>query len=200
MHSNPEFDRIVDQEFPTNAGPEYSDPTPYGIHPATVKTGLTPRGKAVIAVTAAVIAGVSIIGYNHYAAEQATADQKAQELAFKQQELRLKELQILGEQAAANKKTQTAQDTARQKQIDACVSADKNLIGKQMGVSYSSVLKDCTNQFPASADVSMQSAANATDTTSGSSGGGVNPFILVGGTAAAGFAVVGLRKGRRNTA
>jgi hypothetical protein len=198
---NSEFERIVYPEFPDNSRPDIIDAHPYGIPSQPAKTGLTPRGKAGIAVVTAVLAGGSLLGWNHYSAQQAAAETKAQELALKQQELRLKELQILGEQASVNAKTQASLDAARQTKIDACVKANKTLVGKQLGATYRSVLEDCQAQYNTTAGVDMQAAASATDTTSTSGGGGgVNPIVLAGGAGFAALAVYGARKARRNPA
>jgi hypothetical protein len=196
-HYDDEFQRIVQPEFPQNSQPEYIDPTPYGGPP--VKPGLTKRGKAGIAVVTAVIAGGSLIGWTHYSAQQDAAENKAQELALKQQELRLKELEILGEQATQNAKTQTALEQARQKQVDACVTANKGLVGKQLGATYRSVLEDCQAQYGATNSVEMQAAASATG-TGGSGGGQVSPGVLIGGAVLAGGLIFAVRNGRRNPA
>ncbi len=189
---NSEFERIVYPEFAQNSAHEFPPTTPYG---APVKTGLTPRGKAGIAVITAVLAGGSLLGWNYYSAQQTTAEQKAQEIALKQQELRLKELQILGEQATANQKTQATADAARQKQIDACVNTNKGLVGKQLGATYRSVLEDCQTQYQTTtSSTGMANAASATSTTSSSGSGGINPGLLIAGTALASGLVVAYRK------
>jgi hypothetical protein len=177
---NSEFDRMVYQEFPQNSQLEYTDPTPYGAPTHPVKPGLTARGKVGIAVVTAVIAGGGLIGWTHYSAQQDVAANKAQELALKQQELRLKELEILGKQATANAKTQTSLETARQKQIDACVAANKGLVGKQLGATYRSVVDDCKAQYETASDTGEDMLAAASSTNTSSGGGGVNNFVLVG--------------------
>jgi uncharacterized protein HemX len=197
-HNN-EFDRMVYQEFPQNSQTEYTDPHPYGAPAHPVKPGLTKRGKAGMAVVTAVIAGGSIIGWTHYSAQQDAAANKAQELAIKQQELRLKELEILGQQATQNTKTQTSLEAARQKQIDDCVAANKDLVGKQLGATYRSVVDDCKAQYETSGNTGEDLLAAASAANSNGGGGGVNDFVMVGigvlGLVAAGAA----RKVTRNT-
>ena len=102
-YNDPEFDQII------TGG--YTDTTPYG-PPATpaVKTGLTPRGKAALAFGGAVIAGGTLFGWQHYSAQQADAEAKAQELALKQQELRLLEIRELNKENTAQAETQAAVD------------------------------------------------------------------------------------------
>ncbi|MCX5001007.1 hypothetical protein [Streptomyces longwoodensis] len=192
-------------EFQKEFGPEFPatpvDPHPYGIHPGHVKTGLTPRGKAALTIAGIALTATVAVGWQINASNTAESQAKAQELALKQQELRLKELQILGEQAAANQKTQTAQASAAQAKVDACVKANKTLVGKQLGATYRTVLEDCQAQYNATAGADMQAAASITDTPGASSGGGgVNPIVLAGGAGFAVLAVYGARKARRNPA
>jgi hypothetical protein len=192
-----EFQRITGQQFPT----ETIDPAPYGMHPHRVKTGLTPRGKAALALSGAALAATALVGWQISSSNAAEADQKAQELALKQQELRLKELQILGQQAAVNTKTATDQATAFQAKVDSCVKANKGLVGKQLGATYRSVVDDCKAQYESASAVDMQAAASSTSTSAGGSGGAqVNGGVLVGGVALAGLMAVALRRGRRNPA
>jgi hypothetical protein len=172
--------------------------SPYGSPQNTPRTGLTKRGKAALGVGAAVIASISLIGYQHYSANAAEADMKGQELALKQQELRIEELKELNKANAATQKVQETHDAALQKQIKACVEADKGLIGKQLGVTYSSVKEDCQDQYGnSSAGADMQEAASATDT----GGGGISPSLLLG-IGAGGALLIGVaaNRGRRNNA
>ncbi|WP_042174527.1 hypothetical protein [Streptomyces sp. NBRC 110035] len=174
MHNSPEFH---DPEFNDVITGGYADPHPYGIPAQPVKTGLTPRGKAALGIGGAFLACGSLFGWQHYAAQQAEAEQKAQEIALKQQELRLEEIRELNKATAAQMETQAAVDTARQKQIDACVNDNKGLIGKQLGASYRSVVEDCQTQYPATLGSDMQAAATTTGT---GDDGGVNPGALLG--------------------
>jgi hypothetical protein len=191
---NDEFQQIMNPEFPENSRYEYTA-GPYG---GPVKPGLTTRGKAGIAVATAVLAGGSLLGWNYYSAQQAAQENKAQELALKQQELRLKELQILGQQATVNQKTQASLDATRQKHIDACVKANKALVGKQLGATYRSVLEDCQTQYPATtSSADMANAASATSTSSDGSGG-VGPGLLIGGTVIAGGLVFAAKRNTKS--
>jgi uncharacterized protein HemX len=189
---------MMSQEYPANPQPEYADPTPYGVSEQPVKPGLTKRGKAGIAIVTAVIAGGGLLGWQHYAAQQADANQKAQEIALKQQELRLEELKEKNKAQAVNAKTQSTQNAALQKQIDACVNDNKGLVGKQLGATYRSVIEDCQAQYGSTSTSSgnMQNAASATSTNP--SGGGVNTGLLVGGAVLAGGIVLVARKSTRS--
>lgn len=168
-HSGSEFDDIVNTE---TWGP-YGSP-----QPQPVKTGPTKRGKVVLSIGAAVLAGTGILTWQHYDAEAKANQVKAQELSIQQQQIELEKLKVLSEANAKTAKTQAAQDAARQKQIDACVSHNKTLVGKQLGVTYSRVLADCQDQYTATGSTAaMQEAASSTDTPN--SGGGVSPGLLL---------------------
>ncbi|NUQ95889.1 MAG: hypothetical protein HOY79_04770 [Streptomyces sp.] len=196
---NAAFDGIINSNHwsgnpqasvPTAPPPGYTDPHPYG-PPAPgrpVKTGLTPRGKAGIAVVTAIVAGGGLLGYQHYAAAQAANQVKAQQLAIQQQELDLRKQKALEKANQAAAKTASAQETARQKQIDACVQANKGLVGKQLGQTLSGVISDCQAQYPASANTGdMQEAAN----TQSTGGGGADKGLLIGvGVLVAGVVLV----------
>ncbi|MFE6412564.1 hypothetical protein ACFVOR_37155 [Streptomyces sp. NPDC057837] len=184
MNQPDEFERIVRRINP-NSAPEFTDPTPYGPPPHTTytqpaKTGLTTRGKAAIGVGTAVIACGSLLGWQHYNAQETAAQTKAQELALKQQELRIQELRELNKANAAAKKDQDAENSERNKLVDECVASNKKMVGKLMGVTYQSVRGDCEAQYPTTTTVGdMQTAATAQDTT-GNDGGGVSPGLLIG--------------------
>jgi hypothetical protein len=186
-----EFDDIVNTE---TWGP-YGSPQP---HP--VKTGPTKRGKVVLSIGAAVLAGTGILTWQHYDAAEKASQVKAQELSIQQQQIELEKLKVLSEANAKNAKTQATQDAARQKQIDACVSHNKGLIGKQFGATYSSVLADCQNQYTATGSTSgMQEAASSTDATG--SDGGVSPgLLLVIGAGGALVIAVAANRGRNTNA
>lgn len=174
------FDQIINEEWDMNAT-QTAPRGPYGQPVYDPKPGLTRRGKAAIAISVTVLASGGMLGYQHYSAQQSAASVKSQELSLKQQELRIQELKELNKAKAVNQKVQETHDAAQQKQIDACVDADKGLIGKQLGVTYGSVLEDCQSQYSASssAGADMQEAASATDADSGGSGAGQG--LLIGG-------------------
>lgn len=190
-YNNPDhaFDGIVHNSFGTNpqastqAAPSYTDPHPYG-PPAPgrpVKTGLTPRGKAGIAVVTAIVAGGGLLGYQHYAAAQAANQIKAQQLAIEQQKLDLEKQKALDKANKEAAQTASVQETARQKHIDACVKDNKGLVGKQLGQTLAGVIDDCQKQYPASALTSdMQEAANTSPTNS-SGNAGVDGLLIGGG-------------------
>lgn len=194
-YNNPDhaFNGIVNHSFHANpqaSAPQasYTDPHPYGPphQGAPVKTGLTPRGKAGIAVVTAVLAGGGLLGYQHYAATQAANEVKAKELAIQQAQIDLQRQKALDKASQAAAKTVSAQETARQKQIDACVQDNKQLVGKQLGQTLAGVISDCQNQYPAATTGTgdMQEAASSSPS---SSGGGATDGLLI----AAGVLVVG---------
>lgn len=206
MNQPDEFEQIVRRIDP-NSRPEFTDPAPYGPPAHTtymqpVKTGLTTRGKAAIGVGTAVIACGSLLGWQHYAAQETAAQTKAQELALKQQELRIQELREINKANTAAKKTEKAENSERNKLVEACVDSNKKMVGKLLGVTYQSVRGDCEDQYPTTtSSTGMQAAASATDTTTGSSGGGVNPGLLIaGGVLAAGLCVAFKKSTKSNPA
>lgn len=191
-HGNDEFDRMMNQEYPMNPAPEFIDPTPYGIHANSVphKPGLTRRGKVAIAIGVTVLATGGLIFWQHSNAAEAASQAQEREYALENKKLDLQMLQAMNQANAANQKQQNTADEQRQKQISACVNTDKSLVGKQMGVSYSSVLKDCQNQFPATTNGSdMQNTAS-----SSSSGSGVNGGLIIGGAVLVGGVLLVARR------
>jgi hypothetical protein len=189
MHDNnhSEFDSIINTETWGPYGPPAAQP---------VKPGLTKRGKAALAIGATVLAGGGMLTWQHYSAEAEAHQIKVQELALQQQELELEKLKEINKAATRNAETQATEDAATQKLIDTCVDTDKSLVGKQMGVTYSSVLEDCRNQYAVNAAGSdMQEAASSTSTDSGS--GGISEGVLIGGgVLALGLAVAARRSTR----
>lgn len=220
---NADFDGIINNAFTPNPhtnpqvtpGQTYTGPAqphtdihtgthgPYGPPPAhhqhPVKTGLTPRGKAALAIAATICAGGGLLGYQHYAAAQAANQVKAQELKIEQQKLALAQQKALDKATQTQAKAQTAADTARQKKIDACVAANRSLVGKQLGATLSSVIDDCQKQYPdtATGTGDMQEAATASSTSSG--GGGAETFVFLGVGAIAVTVVVAVKKASRPT-
>jgi hypothetical protein len=191
VNSPDEFDQMMGQAFAT----ETIDTTPYGAPAQPVKPGLTKRGKASIAIAAAVIAGGSLLFYQHYSAAQAASEAKSQEIALKQQELKLEELKELNRQATANTKAQSTADANRQKQIDTCVADNKGLVEKQFGITLESVIQACQTQYQTTTNTGdMQTAASSTNT----SGGGGNTGLLIGGGVLAVGLAVAVRKSTRS--
>lgn len=182
--------------------PPTIDPTPYG-HPQTipahsipVKPGLTKRGKAALAIGTVILAGGGLLFWQDQAEDAKAADIKAQELQYKRDLLALEMQREMNKANAENQKAQETQNAETQKQIQACVDADKGLIGKQLGVTYSSVLKDCQDRYgttSADAGTDIQEAASATN----SSGGINDSVLLVGGGAFVLILVVAAKKATR---
>lgn len=193
---DPEFHQVIHGGYGIPAQPEFTDPTPYGMPAgAPVKTGITPRGKAALGVGTVVIACGSLFGWQHYSAQQAAAETKAQELALKQAEIRLAELREINKAQATTSKTLATENAARQKQIDACVSDNKGLIGKQLGASYRTVVEDCQAQYPATIGGDMQAVAADVN---GTTGGGINPGLLLGGGVLAVGLAVAVKKSTKS--
>ncbi|MEU5660094.1 hypothetical protein ABZ802_31425 [Streptomyces sp. NPDC047737] len=193
------FDQIMNEEY--NVPPTVSvEETPYGGHIHPAKPGLTKRGKVALAIGATVIAGGGMLTWQHYNTEAQASEFRAQELQYKNNLLALEMQKELNKTNAANQKAQEAFSASQQKQIDACVDADKGLIGKQLGVTYRSVTDDCRTQYGASSDsgTAMQEAASSTDT---GSGGGISPAVLLGiGTGGALLIAVAANRGKKNNA
>jgi hypothetical protein len=194
---------VTPEQFAHEFGPEFTpqptidptiDPTPYGLSPHAakpVKTGLTPRGKVALAISAAAIATGGLVGYQMYSADQAQSEAKAQEIAYKKDLLELEKLKV---QSQVNK-SQTSTDSVRQKQVDACVANSKDLVGKSLSSSYRDIVDACQAQYnTGTSGDDMQTAASATDT---SKTGTTTGFLIAGGVLVAGVAIA-VRKGTRN--
>lgn len=192
---------MTPEEFNTEFGPEFDQsapqPGPYGHPVQPVKTGLTKRGKVAIAVTAAVLAGGGMLFWQDQAEDAKANDLQAQQLQYKRDLVALEMQKEINKTNEANAKAQETHNEALQKQIDACVNADKGLIGKQMGVTYSSVMKDCQTRYGTSdAGADIQEAAASSDT--GGGGADISPTLLlaigVGGALVVGVAASRGRK------
>ncbi|KPI31452.1 hypothetical protein OV320_2668 [Actinobacteria bacterium OV320] len=182
------------EEFHNEFAPEFAPETSaYGNTVYPVKPGLTRRGKVALAVGVTVIASGGMLTWQHYSAQAQENGIKAQELALKQQELRIQELKEINKATAAQSKEQDAEDADRKKFVDACVQADKSLIGKQMGVKYSSVVADCQAQYQggqtsvAGADMAAVGAAAG---TVGGGGASINSTGLLAIAAGGGVLVL----------
>ncbi|MGO1025541.1 hypothetical protein ACTOXX_33760 [Streptomyces rubiginosohelvolus] len=187
MHGpdNNEFERIIHGGMqPPTAHPTWADPTPYGTPngPSTsAKTGLTTRGKAALGIGAAVLAGGTLLGYQSYSASTAQADLKAQELALKADALEVEKLKVLNQSKQAAEGKATEQATARQTAVDTCVKGLKNQVGKGYGSpTYGEIVEDCQAQYPAAPETPDMQAAGSSNTSSGSTGGGINDAAVLG--------------------
>lgn len=195
---NPEFDRIMKEEFPVETPTERIDPTPYGAPVQAPKTGLTTRGKAALGISAAVIAGGSLIGYQAHSSSVAESEAKAQELRIQSQALELEKLREMNRANEVDRKATAGQDKARQASVNACIKQDKSLVGKGLGApSYREVIDACQAQYPSSqAGGDMEAAASSED--AGTSGdGGVNGGLLLGGSVLVVALVAAVKKGTR---
>lgn len=191
-----EFNEIING-FGDRDQAEYPSTGPYGtpVHPQ--KPGLTKRGKVAIAVGAAVIGSGSLIGYQVHSSNAAQAEAKAQELQLKAEALELEKLREINRASEANRKTETTVEKARQADIDACVKANADRVGKAFGSpTRRDVVDDCQAQYSATtSDDDMAAASSSSDTANG---GGLNPAnTLVIAVGAAGLIVFAASKGRR---
>ena len=143
-----------------------------------------------------------MFAWQDYASDTKAADIRAQELQYKRDLLALEMQREINKTNEASTKAQETQNEKLQKQVKACVDADKGLIGKQLGTTYSSVLEDCQAQYgtTGNAGADMQEAASATDTSSGGGGIALNEGVLVAVGALGLGAVVLVRKGARSNA
>ncbi|WP_228994400.1 hypothetical protein [Streptomyces sp. DH8] len=195
------FEQIVHHGMqPPTTHPTWADPAPYGTPTGptgSTKTGLTTRGKAALGLGAAVLAGGTLIGYQSYSASTAQADLKAQELALKAEALEVEKLKALNQAKTVAEGKATEQATARQTAVDSCVKGLKDQVGKGYGApTYGDIVEDCQAQYPAAPQTPDMQAAGASNTSSGSTGGGINDAAVLGIGALVllgGFAV------RRNT-
>ncbi|WP_369211776.1 hypothetical protein [Streptomyces flavofungini] len=160
---------------------DYDPYGPYGVPQAPQKTGLTPRGKAAIALGIAIIGGGSIIGWNVHSSNEAEREQKAQEIALQQERLELERLKEMNRADEKESKATNAADKIRQANVDACVKANASKVDKAtLGApSHGDVVEDCQAQYPASADGSDMAAAGSASDGDGE-GGGLNDSMLAG--------------------
>lgn len=190
------FDDVINAGYQSGQyqQPSTIDPNPYGIPPNSipVKPGLTPRGKVALAFGVAALATGGLVGYQVYSADQAASEAKAQEVAYKKDQLELEKLKVLNETS----KSQNSAGQVRQKQIDACVKDSRDLVGKSVDSSVRDIVEACQSQYQTAANGSdMQNAAAAHD-----SGGGINDGVfIVGGILVAGLVVM-VKKGARSNA
>lgn len=198
---DPEFDGIIESAYygkPMNSHQEHLDTSPYGAPVHHHKPGLTKRGKAALGIGAAVIAGGGLIGYQAYSASTAESEAKAQEIALKQDQLKLQQMKELNRAKESGQEVEKTVNNARQKQIDACVKDNKDLVGKTVGSSYRDIVDACQAQYaPGTSGDDMQAAGSADDASNGG-GGGVNNFVLLGGGAIAVGLVALTKKGKRS--
>ncbi|MET8585761.1 hypothetical protein ABZX39_33560 [Streptomyces collinus] len=185
-YNDPDFDNVLKGYGATPYQPTEPATThgqgPYGIpvNSIPVKPGLTTRGKAAMAIGTAVLATGGLIFWQNSQASEAAAQAQQQAYQLEKAKLDLAMLKEVNKAKAANSKAKDTAETQREKQIADCVATDKGLVGKQLGVRYSSVLADCQAQFPTTGDASdMQTAASARDT--GSDGTKVNTGLALGG-------------------
>ncbi|CQR59281.1 hypothetical protein [Streptomyces leeuwenhoekii] len=195
-----EFAREFEPEFiPAQSG-YIPAAGPYGHPVQPVQPGLTKRGKAALAIGATVIVGGGFLAWQNHAEQAAANEIRAQELAVRQQQIELEKMKELNKANVVQQKTQETLDAERQKQIDACVKTNKDLVGKQLGITYSRVLDDCQARFGTVNDATsagMQEAASTSD----SGDGGISPTVLLA-IAAGGSLIVGVaaNRGRKTNA
>lgn len=180
--------------------PGHIDAQPYGpaipAQSIPVKPGLTRRGKTALAIGTVVLATGGFISWQHYQAVSSANQARAEEIQYKKDLLALETLKEMNKNSTATQETQNKADAARQKQVNACVTDNKNLVEKQVGTTLESIIEACQTQYQATtSSADMQAAANSTDTGS-SSGGGVNDGLLIGGAVLVGGFLLVARRGR----
>ncbi|MYW46394.1 hypothetical protein [Streptomyces sp. SID161] len=188
-HHNDGFDQaIAGYHDSPYQQPNHIDSNPYGIPANSIphKPGLTKRGKVAISVGTAVLATGGLVFWQHSTAMEEASQAKQQQIQLENKKLDLEMMREINRASEKTSKGQSGSDTDRQKQIEACVNTDKSLVGKQLGVTYSSVLKDCQDRFPAASTSTgdMQTAASSTDANA--DGSPVNGGLLIGGAALVG--------------
>lgn len=192
-----EFDQEFGPEFTPAPAQNIPHTGPYGQPAQPVKPGLTKRGKAAIAIGVTVIAGGGMLAWQNHSEQVAANEVRAQELAIQQKQIELETMKELNKANAVQKKTEETLDVERHKQIDACVKTDKARVGKQIGVTYSSVLNDCQAKYGTDSDTAMQEAA----ASSTSSDGGISPSTLLGISIGGALIVtVAARRGKKTNA
>ncbi|MFG2276687.1 hypothetical protein ACGFNY_43885 [Streptomyces chartreusis] len=185
---------MTPQEFDEEFGPEFTPRTsPYGNTVQPVKPGLTRRGRIAIAVAATAIAGTGFFWYQAQSAQVAKDAKETAALQIQLQQIELEKMKELNKANATHSKEKATEDAERKKFVDACIDADKGLVGKQMGVTYSSVVADCQDQFQAEGSQGvdgsdMAAAGSASDTEDG--GIGINSTGLLAITGGLGLVVV----------
>ena len=189
---NQEFESIINtQEW----GPYGTPATHTNQH---VKPGLTKRGKVALAVGATVIAGGSMLAWQDYTENAQNNELRAQELALQQQQLEVEKLKEINKAATRNAETKATEDAATQKLIDTCIDTDKGLVGKQMGVTYSSIVADCRSEYAGTSTGSDMQAVGSAEDVSGGDSGGINTGLLIGGGVLGGALLFGARKATRS--
>jgi hypothetical protein len=165
---------------------------PYGI-PANsipVKPGLTPRGKAGIAISAAVLASAGLFTWQHFSAVNAANEAKAQQIQLEKERLEIEKLKALSEAA----KTNSSGTTVRQKQIDACVTSNKDLVGKGFNSQLQDIVDACQAQYTSPSATGSDLQATASVKEAGSGGGSVNSGLLICGAVLVGGVFLVARK------
>lgn len=181
------------------------DPQPYNTSPASAapspaspgKLVLTRRSKAAIAVTAAVIAGGSLIGYTAHANNQAKNDIASKQLAIEEKRL---ELEKLKETNKGREQAVSAVDKQQKKAPAKCVQPHESTAGDRIGaVSYQDAADTCTaiNPTPVMGNA-VQTTASASNATSGSDESG-NGLLIGAGILGLGV-LYASRRNRNNNA
>ncbi|MEU9578810.1 hypothetical protein [Streptomyces chilikensis] len=188
-----------DHDFNQVIANGWTDPTPYA-EPTPVKPGLTPRGKAALAIGGAVLAGGAIVGYQAHTSAQADRELAARELALEEKRLDLEQRRLETETAAQTTKAHTKAETARQTAVEDCIKDRENKVGQGLGApTYRELTDVCTAiHTPAIPLDDMQPAA-ATDTVTDTTDDGGNG-LLIGGAVLAGGVLLATRKARKNVA
>ncbi|MFI5867736.1 hypothetical protein [Streptomyces sp. NPDC051546] len=195
------FDRLTAQFHSEPV--EIIDPTPYGGAPAG-KTGLTPRGKAVLVLAGAAVLGATLVGYSVYSADSDQADARAQEITLQRERLELERMKEINKANADGRKAAAEASAVRQTALNNCVKDGSAQIGKSGGPwSRTQVVDECQklgdgdDWSNTKTGTDMASAASSSDlNTDGGGDSGNNGLLwIVGGGAA--LAVICAKKAKK---
>ncbi|NJA59182.1 hypothetical protein [Streptomyces sp. NEAU-H3] len=197
---NEEFDGIAEYngmgfpQQPAYAPTAFIDGNPYGNAGHPVKPGLTKRGKAALAIGATVLASGSLLGYQHYSAQSAAAEAKAQEISLQQQQIELEKMREINRTNEITNKNVTASEKTRQAAIDKCVDSKSKSADT---FAYRSLVDACRTQYEPGQTTTSDLENAGSSKASNSSDGHVGTGFIVGGAALVGLVALGVRKSVR---
>ena len=188
-----------------NSTAGYYDPNPYGPPAPTTppafqqaKPGLTKRGKVALSVSAAVLAGGALIGYQSHTTTVAENENRAKELDLRAQLLRIEEMKELNRVNESARSSRATSEETRQVSVDSCVDTNRNLIGKGLGApSLGEIVADCQAQYTSPASGLDMKTVGSTTASPQASDGEINDGFLLAGGALVVFLLVAARRGTR---
>lgn len=201
-YNDPQFDAAISGfNAPAYQMPATGPASPYGTNPhipahptSPAKPGLTKRGRTALVIGSLVLAGGGLITWQHHADAAAANALKAKQLQIQQDQINLEKEKAAAKANQTAAQAQAKANTARQKNIDACVADNKGLVGKQLGQTLAGVISDCQAQYP---DTTTNTALQETASASNSSGSGAGEGLLIGGGVLIGGIVLAVMRGSR---